>query len=77
MTWFFTSRLGRAFAAVGAVIVALVGVFALGRRDGRRDGIEQDLRRYQETSRRMDDADVGSGASDDDNVRWLRDRAKW
>lgn len=75
LTWLLSTRLGRALAALGGLIVAVLVAFGLGRRDGRRDAREADLTRYQETNRRMDDADVGRGDPAAD-LDWLRDRGK-
>lgn len=76
MTWLLSTRLGRALAALGGLIVALVAAFALGRREGRQAARDADLRRYRKTRKDMDHADVGRGDPADD-VEWLRDRAEW
>lgn len=75
MTWLLSTRLGRALAALGGLIVALVAAFALGRRDGHRDAREGDLERYQKTRKDMDNADIGRGDSADD-LEWLRRRGE-
>ncbi|MBB4627898.1 hypothetical protein [Paracoccus denitrificans] len=75
LTWLLGTRLGRALAALGGLIVAVIAAFSLGRRDGRRDAREADLERYQKTRREMDHADVGHGDPADD-LEWLRDRSK-
>lgn len=73
--WLMGTRLGRALAALGGLIVALVIAFGAGRRDGRRDAREADLERYRKTRKEMDDADIGHGDSADD-LEWLRRRGQ-
>ncbi len=75
MDWLLSSRLGRALAALGGLVVALIAAFAMGKREQRRDADAGALRRQLETRRRMDDADVSRGDPDDD-LEWLRDRAQ-
>lgn len=75
MTWLLSTRLGRALAALGGLVVALVSAFALGKREQRREAAADALQQQLETRRRMDDADVSRGDPDDD-VEWLRDRAQ-
>ncbi|OWJ69295.1 hypothetical protein CDV50_18745 [Haematobacter massiliensis] len=75
MTWLLSTRLGRAMAALGGIIVTLLLAFAGGKREGRRDARADRLQDYQDTRRRMDDADVSRGDAADD-LRWLRDRSQ-
>ncbi|OWJ78437.1 hypothetical protein [Haematobacter genomosp. 1] len=75
MTWLLSTRIGRALAALGGLIVALLIAFASGKREGRRDARADRLQDYQDTRRRIDDADVSRGNADDD-ARWLRDRSQ-
>ncbi|MCJ1903085.1 MULTISPECIES: hypothetical protein [Paracoccus] len=75
LTWMLESRLGRALAALGGLIVAIIAAFSLGRRDGRRDAREADLEQYRKTREEMDHADVGHGDPADD-LEWLRDRSQ-
>jgi hypothetical protein len=75
MSWHLSTRLGRALAAIGGVIVALLMAFAAGKREGRRDATVDQLQDYQTTRRRIDDADVSRGDAADDD-RWLRNRAR-
>lgn len=75
LTWLFESRLGRALAALGGLIVAIIAAFSLRRRDGRRDAREADLEQYRKTRKEMDHADVGHGDPADD-LEWLRDRSQ-
>lgn len=74
MGWLLSTRLGRALAALGGLVAALVAAFALGRRDQRQRQRADDLAGHLETRRRMDHADVSLGDPDDD-VEWLRNRA--
>lgn len=74
MTWLVSTRLGRALAALGALLAAGLAVFAAGWRNGRRDAARDELRRYRETRQEMDDADVARGDAAAD-LDWLRDRA--
>ncbi len=73
--WFFASRLGRALAALGGLIVLIVAAFVLGRREGRLIGEQDDLRRYQKSRQEMDHADVSRGDPADD-LDWLQRRAQ-
>lgn len=75
MTWLLSTRLGRALAALGAVLVALSAAFLAGRHDGRRDAAEGALRDYRETRKEIDHADVSRGDPGAD-LEWLRDRAQ-
>lgn len=75
MGWFLSTRLGRALAALGGLVVALIAAFAMGKREARRDRRAEDLARNLETRRRMDDADVSRGDPDDD-LDWLHRRSK-
>ncbi len=75
VTWLLTSRLGRALAALGAVLVALVAAFASGRIAGHRAAGEREQGRYRNTRKDMDDADVSHGDPDAD-LEWLHERAE-
>ena len=64
----------KAWALLAAgVVLALVGVYATGRRDARAaakvDALKQDAKAHE----RINHADLGIGANDADNIRWLRD----
>lgn len=74
MSWLVSTRLGRALAALGGLIAAVLAAFMAGRRDGRRDAAEAGLRRYRETRQEMDHADASRGDAAAD-LEWLRDRA--
>lgn len=75
MAWFFQSWLGRALAALGGLIVAIIAAFTLGRREGRLDAEAAELGRYQESRKDMDHADVSRGDPAGD-LDWLRRRAE-
>lgn len=59
-----------------AGLLAILGAWVAGRREGRSqarvDALEGDAKRHE----RMNDADIGIGAADADNVKWLRDFAE-
>ena len=63
-------------APLGAVIVAAVVAYLSGRRDGRKDEQLKRERERADTHERMSDADLGIGATTDDNREWLRDRGE-
>jgi hypothetical protein len=75
MTWLLSTRLGRALAALGGLIVALVIAFGSGRLAGQRAAREAQLDQYRKTRKDMDHADVGHGDPDDD-LEWLRRRGQ-
>ena len=75
MGWFLSTRAGRALAALGGLVVALVAAFAMGKREQRREAAADALQQQLETRRRMDDADVSRGDPDDD-LEWLRRRSR-
>lgn len=75
MSWILTTKLGRALAALGGLLVAIAAAFLAGKREGRRDAAADQLRDYQKTRKEIDHADVSRGDPDDD-LGWLRDRAK-
>lgn len=57
----------------GGVLLALIGVYAVGRRDAGAAAKVDALKADAKTHERINDADIGIGASDADNMRWLRD----
>jgi len=58
-------------AAVGLVL-AFVGAWVAGRREGRQEARTDALRGDAKRHERMNDAEIGIGAADADNVAWLR-----
>jgi hypothetical protein len=62
----------------GAAIAGLsliLGVWIAGRREGRQAGRIDALRTDAKAQERMNEADLGIGASDAANVAWMRDFA--
>ena len=62
----------------GAALASLslfFGVWIAGRREGRQAGRIAALRADAKAQERMNDADLGIGASDAANVAWMRDFA--
>ena len=61
------------YAVAGAV--AVLGIFAAGKREGRLRAKTDALEADRKADRRMDNAEVSSGKPDDDR-EWLRKRSK-
>jgi len=61
------------YAVAGAV--AVLGIFAAGKREGRLGAKTDALEADRKADRRIDNADVSSGNSDRDR-EWLRKRSK-
>ena len=57
----------------GGVALALVGVYATGRRDARAAAKVDALKSDAKAHERMNHADLGIGASDSANIAWLRE----
>lgn len=59
-----------------AGLLAILGAWVAGRREGRSqarvDALEADAKRHKD----MNDADIGVGATDEQHVKWLRDFAE-
>ena len=59
MTWFLTTRIGRALSAAGAVLLALLAIFTAGKRRGgeiaRRRAREADAARANELEEKADE----------------------
>lgn len=72
MTWLLSTRLGRWLSIAGAVVLAVVGAWFAGKRDGRRDAEAQDAQDYINTRKQADEADVSLGDADAD-LEWVRD----
>jgi hypothetical protein len=62
--------------AAVAVLVAFAGAWVAGRREGRQDARADALRGDIKRHEAMNEADIGIGANDSDNIRWLRDFAE-
>lgn len=60
---------------IGAALVALVAAFAIGRRNGKQSAEVDTLKREDAAHERINDADLGLGASDAERVDRLRDFA--
>lgn len=78
MTWFLTSRLGRALAAVGAALVAILTFGAVQRRKGRKEAENAALRRRVAASDEARKVQDDVAKISDDAVRselrgWMRD----
>lgn len=67
--------LWRWLGGAAAAALALLGIWAAGKREGRQQAAQKGLQDYQDTRERIDHADVSRGSAADD-ADWLRDRAK-
>lgn len=65
-------RLKLWLGAVGAALMALVGVYLAGRRAAQQEAATDALRGDAKAHERINDADIGIGAADADNIAWLR-----
>ena len=69
--WLIPGWLRRAVLAIGALALAVLGAFAAGKREARRDAKARAAKDALETRRRIDNADDVGG--DPDRAReWLR-----
>lgn len=59
-------------AGAGAALMTLVGIYLAGRRDGQEEARTRALKADAKAQERMNEADLGIGASDADNMRWLQ-----
>lgn len=75
MTGLIIDALAGWLGAALAGVLALAGAWWGGRRAGRQAAETRSLRETADADRRMDDADVGIGATDAEHMQWLRDRA--
>lgn len=66
----------RALAWIGGALAVAFGFYQAGRRSAHQDNEQAETERELEAHERMNDADLGIGASDDDVVKRLRDYAK-
>lgn len=62
--------------AAVAVLLGLLGAWVAGKREARSEARSEALRGDAKAHERMNDADLGIGASDADNIKWLRDFAE-
>ena len=78
ISWLVGSRVGRWIGKVLAGAVLALGLLWKLKRDARKEvELENAVDRLEgavEADRRMDHADIGVDASDDDNRDWLRER---
>ncbi len=72
--WLIPGWLRRAVLALGALALAVLGAFAAGKREARRDADRKNLEADKDANRRMDQADVSRGDADADR-EWLRERS--
>jgi len=54
-------------------LMALFGLYQRGRHDGKADAHLENLQRYHKTREATDNADLGTGASDGERIRRLRE----
>lgn len=73
MIWAILAPFRKALAWAGAAFVIIGGAFLAGRRDAKQARKVQDLKAEVKAHERINEADLGIGASDADNQRWLRD----
>lgn len=62
--------------AIGGLALALLAAWGMGKREGKRDAAADELQDYQNTRRRMDDAESNMGDEPDVLRDWLRERGK-
>ena len=78
MAWLLASRVGRWAAGIlTALLLGLTLIWNMRRSIRKSVELETQVDRLEgaiEADERMDHADTGSGASDDDNREWLRER---
>ncbi len=59
-----------------AWLLGAVGLYTKGRADAANKAKLRNLEAAQKTNERIDNADLGIGANDADNIEWLRKRAE-
>ena len=69
--WLVTSKLGRMFSAFGAAVVAILAVFAAGKRSNQKDTQVQYLKGYIKAQERVNEVEVS--ADRDAAIKRLRD----
>lgn len=68
------SRLKGWLAALAGVLLAALGVYAAGRRDGRQRAAQREDEAYRETRERIDEVHLGNDP--DAARRWLHERGQ-
>ena len=72
--WLLATRLGRVLAGALAGVLALLGIWYAGKREGRQDAAQKADKDYIDTRKRIDHAEK---PSDPDAARaWLADRMR-
>jgi len=57
-------------------LMGLIGVYLRGRHNGKVKATREVMENYKKTRERIDNADLGIGASDDDRIKRLREFSK-
>ena len=73
MIWAILAPFRKALAWAAGIAVLIGGAFLAGRRDAKQARKVQDLKAEVKAHERINEADLGIGASDADNQRWLRE----
>ena len=71
MIWFLSSKLGRALSAFGAAVVAILAVFAAGKRSNQKSTEVKNLKGYIKAQERVNEVKVS--ADRDAAIERLRD----
>jgi len=66
VSWLIESRIGRAITAIGAAVMAFLGVYLAGVRSGKERAKIDDLKAYQDIRKKADEADLSHGDVDND-----------
>lgn len=59
-------------AGAVALVLAVLGAWVAGRREARQDARTEALEGDAKAHERINDADIGIGANDADNIAWLQ-----
>ena len=73
--WLITSRMGRAVSAALAFLAALGAAYLKGRSQARSEARRKAQEKELEAHERINEADIGIGASDAERTKRLRDMA--
>ncbi len=73
MIWAILAPFRKALAWVAGIAVVIGGAFLAGRRDAKQARKVEDMKAEAKAHERINEADLGIGASDDANMRWLRE----
>jgi len=73
--WFIGTRIGRWASLAGAVMLAVMSAWFLGRAAKGREAEGERLKEYVDTRSKMDRADISRGNPDDD-LDWLKNRSQ-